>query len=265
MNEPVYKIKELEFNGPLNLLLKLIEKHKVDIFNIPIVLITEQFISYVEEIKEADMEIVSSFLVMVSTLLDIKARMLVPHLKDAKEGENDPREELVNRLLEYKKYKSISEKLKDYEKDAGKIFYREAHIPEELKKYIPKPDLDEVLSDLNLEMLHQIYLHIKMRMKEALNTDSGGFDHINLKDDFSIKECIERIKIFTRNHTSFTFRELLEGDNKKQNVIVSFLAVLELMKVGTISVDQKKPHSDFDVRVKDIESLKNIDLSEVII
>ena len=129
-----YKLEH--FEGPLDLLLHLIEKNKVNIYDIPIAEITEQYLDYVNHMEKEDLNVVSEFLVMAATLLDIKARMLLPKEIDEETGEEqDPRAELVARLLEYKKYKYMALVLQDWEDDAGLIFYKKPTIPKEVAKY----------------------------------------------------------------------------------------------------------------------------------
>ena len=128
-----YKLES--FEGPLDLLLHLIEKNKVNIYDIPIAMITDQYLEYVKHMEEESLDVVSEFLVMAATLLDIKARMLLPKEVNEEGEEEDPRAELVARLLEYKTYKYMSLELKDMELDAEKIFYKSPTIPKEVEKY----------------------------------------------------------------------------------------------------------------------------------
>ncbi len=122
-----YKLES--FEGPLDLLLHLIEKNKVSIYDIPIVEITGQYLEYVNQMEKEDLNVVSEFLVMAATLLDIKSRMLLPAEVNEEGEEEDPRAELVARLLEYKMYKYMSYELKDRELDAEKILYKDPTIP----------------------------------------------------------------------------------------------------------------------------------------
>lgn len=133
------------FEGPLDLLLQLIEKNKIDIYDIPIAEITEQYLDYVNRLEEEDLDIVSDFLVMAATLLEIKSRMLLPRELDEEGEEIDPRAELVERLLEYKKYKYISRILREKEEDADRVFYGSGAMPEEVLRYMPPLDLTELL------------------------------------------------------------------------------------------------------------------------
>lgn len=137
------------FDGPLDLLLHLIDKDKVDIFDIPIVEITAQYMEYVNQMEEEDLDVISDFLVMAATLLEIKSRMLLPKEIDEESGEEiDPRQELVERLLEYRKYKYMAVQLEKREDGADTYFYREKQIPEEVEKYVPPVDLDALLKAL---------------------------------------------------------------------------------------------------------------------
>ena len=117
-------VKLQAFEGPLDLLLHLIDKNKVNIYDIPIADITEQYMEYVNKMQEEDLNVVSEFLVMAATLLDIKCRMLLPKEVDEEGNEQDPRAELVEKLLEYKLYKAMAEELKDKQMDATKLYYR---------------------------------------------------------------------------------------------------------------------------------------------
>ena len=123
-------VKLQVFEGPLDLLLHLIEKNKIDIYDIPIVEITNQYMEYIKAMQKEDLNIMSEFLVMAATLLDIKCRMLLPKEVNEEGEEEDPRQELVEQLLEYKMYKFMSYELKDRELDGDRIVYKTASIPE---------------------------------------------------------------------------------------------------------------------------------------
>ena len=139
------------FEGPLDLLLHLIEKNKVCIYDIPIVLITEQYLEYVNQMDHEDQDVVSDFLVMAATLLDIKSRMLLPKVeKEEEEDEEDPRAELVRRLLEYKMYKYMSYELRDKMAEAAKSFYKLPSLPKEVEDYKEPIDPQELLAGMTL-------------------------------------------------------------------------------------------------------------------
>ena len=127
-------VKLEAFDGPLDLLLHLIEKNKIDIFDIPIVEITNQYMEIIAQMQTKDMDVMSDFLLMAATLLRIKSKMLLPAEKAEEGEEEDPRAELVERLLEYKTYKYASYELKDLQMDASKQLFKKPSIPEEIKK-----------------------------------------------------------------------------------------------------------------------------------
>ena len=150
-------VKLQVFEGPLDLLLYLLEKNKVNIYDIPIVEITEQYMEYIREMKRQDLEVLSEFLVMAATLVDIKSRMLLPSNPDSEEEEEDPRAELVQQLLEYKMYKYMSYELRDRQVDGEKLFYKGATIPDEVKKYEEPVDLDGLnyLAGKNMDFVNK--------------------------------------------------------------------------------------------------------------
>ena len=151
------QVKLEAFEGPLDLLLHLIDKNKVDIYDIPIVEITEQYLEYIRQMETEDMNIMSEFLLMAATLLDIKCQMLLPKEVDENGEEEDPRAELVQKLLEYKMYKYMSFELRDKHTDAQKYFYREQYLPEEVAGYKPPLDYEELLGDMTLNKLHEVF------------------------------------------------------------------------------------------------------------
>ena len=219
-------VKLQVFEGPLDLLLYLLEKNKVNIYDIPIVEITEQYMEYIREMKRQDLEVLSEFLVMAATLVDIKSRMLLPSNPDSEEEEEDPRAELVQQLLEYKMYKCMAYELKDRQMDAGRVMYKKPTIPEEVRAYEPPVDIHELISDITLSRLHEI------------------FESIMLEDK------MEDLKKYAAGHRHFSFRGLLTAQSSKVEVIVTFLAILELMKMGTIRISQEHIFDDIQIDSK---------------
>mgnify|MGYP004659385057 FL=1 len=150
-------IKLEVFEGPLDLLLHLIDKNKVDIYDLPIVEITNQYMEYIHQMQREDLNIMSEFLLMAATLLDIKCKMLLPKEVNEEGEEEDPRQELVEQLLQYKMYKYMAYELKDREMDSEYIMYKNPSVPDEILKYEEPVDLDLLLGDLNLQKLHKIF------------------------------------------------------------------------------------------------------------
>ena len=162
-------VKLQVFEGPLDLLLYLLEKNKVNIYDIPIVEITEQYMEYIREMKRQDLEVLSEFLVMAATLIDIKSRMLLQSNPDSEEEEEDPRAELVQQLLEYKMYKCMAYELKDRQMDAGRVMYKKPTIPEEVRAYEPPVDIHELMSDITLSRLHEIFESIMKKQQDKID------------------------------------------------------------------------------------------------
>lgn len=231
-------VKLEAFEGPLDLLLHLIDKNKVNIYDIPIADITEQYMEYVRKMQEENLDIVSEFLVMVATLLDIKCRMLLPKEVDEEGNEEDPRAELVEQLLEYKLFKAMAEELKGQQLDALKTYYRKPDIPEEVSGYTPPVDLNEVVGDVNLIKLNAIFADVMKRKEDKVDPVRSKFGKIE-KEEVTMSEKLVDIKAFMMEHKSFGFRELLMKGASKVAVIVTFLVVLELMKTGFITVKQE--------------------------
>lgn len=156
------------FEGPLDLLLNLIEKNKVNIYDIPIVEITEQYLEYVNQMEKQDLDIVSEFLVMAATLIDIKTKMLLPKKVNEEGKEEDPREELVNQLLEYKKFRYIANELKGKQIEAQKSMFKPPTIPKEVEKYEEPVDIHALLADVTLMKLKSIFEEVMKRQREKV-------------------------------------------------------------------------------------------------
>ena len=137
------------FEGPLDLLLHLIDKNKIDIYDIPIVEITDQYLEYIHQMEREDLDIMSEFMVMAATLLDIKCRMLLPKEVNEEGEEEDPRAELVQQLLEYKMYKYMSYELRDRMNEASRSVYKEPTLPREVLEYRTPVDTSELLSQIS--------------------------------------------------------------------------------------------------------------------
>ena len=147
-------VKLQAFEGPLDLLLHLIEKNKVSIYDIPIAEITDQYMAYLHEMKKQDLGVMSEFLLMAATLLDIKSRMLLPKEVNEEGEEEDPRQELVQQLLEYKMYKYISYELKERRQDAAQVLYHKQDLPEEVKAYKQPVSTEELLAGVTLSRMN---------------------------------------------------------------------------------------------------------------
>ena len=237
------------FEGPLDLLLHLIEKNKIDIYDIPIVEITDQYMEYIHAMEREDLGIMSEFMVMAATLLDIKCRMLLPKEVNEEGEEEDPRAELVEKLLEYKMYKYMSYELRDREQEAELAMYKFPTIPEEVAAYEPPVDLDELLAGITLGQLNEIFRQAMHRSEDKVDPIRSKFKNIE-REEVSLPDKITFIRDYAREKKVFSFRKLLESQHSKMHVIVSFLAILELMKMGEIVIEQKELFDDIMVSIR---------------
>ena len=236
-------VKLEAFEGPLDLLLHLIEKNKIDIYDIPIVDITEQYLAYIKQMTDRDMNIMSEFLVMAATLIDIKCRMLLPKEVNEEGEEEDPRAELVQKLLEYKMYKYMSVELRDLQVDAARNMYREQNLPEEVAAYRQPVDYEELVGDMNLNKLHEIFKSIVKKQEDKIDPIRSRYGNIEKEEiDMNVKTLY--VEAYAREHKNFSFRKLLEKQSSKMEVIVTFLIILELMKTGKINISQEDIFDD---------------------
>lgn len=239
------------FEGPLDLLLHLLEKNKVNIYDIPIVEITNQYMEYLREMKRRDLNVMSEFLVMAATLLDIKSRMLLPAEKSEEEEQEDPRMELVQQLLEYKMFKCISEELRERQAGAQKVFYKEPTIPEEVAAFETPVDVAQLMQDVTLQKLHTIFQSVLRRQEDKIDPIRSRFGRIE-KEEVSLEDAIAGLRKYAGHHHQFSFRQLLEEQCSKMEVIVTFLAILELMKAGVIIISQE--HIFDDIQIESVQS-----------
>ena len=241
---------ELEvFEGPLELLLKLIEKNKVDIYDIPVALITKQYMDYLEAMERADMEIMSEFIVMAATLLNIKSKMLLPREKNEEGEEIDPREELVRQLLEYKIYKYMSYELKDMRTDAAKSMFREVPLPENLMNATPITDYEKLIGRTTLDSLKKALDELIKRQEDSIDPIRSRFGRIE-KEEVSIENKMDYIREFSLKRRSFTFKELMEGFKSKVELIVTFICLLEFIRTGEFRVFQDSS-GNIDITVEE--------------
>lgn len=239
-------VKLQVFEGPLDLLLYLLDKNKVNIYDIPIVEITAQYMEYIAEMKRQDLDVLSEFLVMAATLIDIKSKMLLPRDPDDEEEETDPRAELVQQLLEYKMYKCMAYELKDRQVDAQRVMFKKPTIPEEVLEYQEPLNVEELVSDITLAKLNEIFKSIMRKQQDKIDPLRSKFGKIE-KEEVSLEEKTEYLENYATTHKHFSFRSLLEAQSSKVEVIVTFLAILELMKTGKILISQEHIFDDIQI------------------
>ena len=241
------------FEGPLDLLLHLIEKNKVDIYDIPIVLITEQYLDYVSKMDTKDMDVMSEFLVMAATLVRIKSKMLLPVEEEEEEEFEDPRQELVERILEYKMYKYASYELKDRQGvDAGRMVFKEPSIPEEIQDFKEDVAIEDLLSDVTLAKLQGIFNSVMKKQVDKIDPIRSKFGEIE-KEEISLEDHIVFLDSYAKEHKTFSFRKLLENGSGKTYVIVTFLGILEMMKMGKLTIVQENIFDDILITYREKE------------
>jgi segregation and condensation protein A len=229
--QPEYTIKLPVFEGPLDLLLHLIREHKLDIYDIPISKVTDQYLHYLSLMESLDLNIAGEFFVMAATLLEIKSKMLLPIEPDESDSEEpiDPRADLVEKLLEYERFKNAAESLKFFEDDRRKVFWR---LSDELSTY------DAPVIPLNLQAMDLI-----AALQQMLNEVSGeeapvtSIERQKVSLRLKMREVLNKVR---HNPSGLPFRELCSSTPTKEDIIVTFLALLELLKMGKITVKQKK-------------------------
>lgn len=222
-----YQIKLEIFEGPMDLLLHLIKKHELDIYSIPIALITQQYLEYLDLMKSLDMEIAGDFLVMASTLTHIKSRMMLPPSEnpDAEDDGTDPQAELIRRLLEYKSFKEAAVSLGGKEETWSQVYTRQAEtVPD-----IPAED-EPLLFDFHLFDLLAALKDVMARVPDA------AFEITS--EAVSITDKISHILSRLEATDSVLFTDLFENSTSKAQVIATFLALLELIKTRMVKAFQ---------------------------
>ena len=222
-------VKLTVFEGPLDLLLHLIEKNKVNIYDIPIVEITDQYMDYIHQMEREDLNI-----------------MLLPKEVDEEGEEKDPREELVRQLLEYKMYKYMSYELRDKMAEAAKSIYKLPSLPKEVEDYKEPIDPQELLAGMTLAKLHKIFEDVLRRQENKKDPIRSKFGKIE-QEEVSLPEKMSDVELYARTHKQFSFRELLGKQASKFQVVVTFLAILELMKTGKIRIYQEHIFDDIQI------------------
>lgn len=246
-NDMGIPVKLQVFEGPLDLLLHLIDKNKIDIYDIPIVEITNQYMEYIKAMEKEDLNVMSEFLVMAATLLDIKCKMLLPKEVNEDGEEEDPRQELVEQLLEYKMYKYMSYELKDREIESERVMYKTPTIPQEVMEYEQPVNLDELLGDLTLQKLNHIFKDVMKRQVDKIDPVRSKFGKIE-KEEVTVSDKLVFVTDYAREHKKFSFRTLLTKQSSKTQIVVTFLALLQLMKEGVLYIEpQEQPFDDIRI------------------
>ncbi|MBS4539962.1 segregation/condensation protein A [Clostridium sp. D2Q-11] len=241
-----YTISLESFEGPFDLLYHLIEKAEVDIYDIPIARIAEQYIEYLSHMEELDLEITSEFLIMAATLLEIKSRMLLPNTEVEGEQiemeEADPREELIRRLIEYKRYKNAAEDLKSRQDIHGKVFYKP-------KEEININDEDDSTNLDGLELSHLIKAFDNLIHKKFKEKNNKKFHEIK-REEISIDEAMNLIRNKLISNKEVGFEELFENRLTRSSIVTIFIGILELIKMKEVNIYQDNNFSNIKLSKK---------------
>ena len=232
------------FEGPFDLLFHLIEKNEIDIYDIPIAQLTEQYIAFLEQAEYKNMDGMSEFLLMAATLIEIKSKLLLPKQKQ-EQPQQDPREELVNKLLEYKKFKEITDDFKKREETAALVLYKEADKAVEKLKQSNKQDLDldKFLCGITLDNLYEAFTEVMKRRETKVDRVRSSFKSVE-RDLYTIDEKIDYIRDLLILRPSVSFYTIFRPKAVKMEIVVTFLALLELIKMKEVSVSQKETFSE---------------------
>ena len=243
------EIKLRQFEGPLDLLLHLIEKNDVDIYDIPISTITAQYMDYIESMKEFDMELASDFLVMGATLVSIKSRMMLPGMQAALSGSGDdvvdPREELVISLMRYKRCRVFAQDLKERREKFDGARFRYASTAKQLGISLKPAE-----QTFSIEEFNDAVALINERNEQRFTDISAKITHILQRDKRSVKERIKSIWRSITGKGKILFSSLFGKKAEKMDKVVSFLAILELVRDNKVTVEQDRNFGEISIEEK---------------
>ena len=238
-----YKIKIENFEGPLDLLCHLIDINKMDIYDVNINEITDQYIEYLNRMQQMDMEVTSEFLVMASILLYIKSKKLLPRYEDEEE-EMLSEEELLNRIIEYKKYKEITKRFQEMLNDGSKRIFRK--IPEKIE--LPEQKLE---TNYDKNDIANYYSNVINKNSVRLNKNAKNIEKIAIVETYSVGDTVKTMfrELIRKSH--FIFNKLYSINNcKPQEVITAFSGLLEMSRRDKVITDQKELFGDIEVKKK---------------
>ncbi|MFR3920018.1 MAG: segregation and condensation protein A [Clostridia bacterium] len=235
-----YAIKIENFEGPIDLLLHLIDKNKMNICDVKLSEITDQYIEYIKKMEEMNLEITSEFLVMASTLIYIKSKSILP--KNVEEGEEISAEELLHRIIEYKKYKEITKKLRQMYEESGVRYYK---APENIK--LPKQELKE--NQYNEENIVSVYKQLLERNTQKINENAKNIEKIAITDTYTVASKVKEMLKELIKKPKFVFNALFSLNKcEKEEVITAFSGLLELSRRNKVVTSQDEIFGDISVQ-----------------
>lgn len=233
-----YSIKINNFEGPLDLLCHLIDKNKMDIYDINISEITDQYIEYINQMEKMNLDVTSEFLVMSSTLLYLKSKHLLP--KQQEDEEEITEEELIRRIIEYKKYKEITKKLKENFLEYSKRFYK---MPEEIE--LPK---QKVETEYNNQMIPDIYKSILQKNTDKINENASNIEKIAITETYTVGDKVKEMYRALIKYKKFTFNKLFSVKKRSRTeVVTAFSGLLEMSRRNKVTTEQDELFGDIEV------------------
>jgi len=241
VRRPVYEVRIEAFEGPLDLLLHLIREHEIDIYDIPIAEITQQYLEYLGLMVSLDLALAGEFLEMAATLIRIKVQMLLPPATEEGEDEEDPRQQLVRKLVEYKKFKEVAARLSTWEED------RRQHTPRGVDPGdFRDPDeevveTDEFLRDVTLFDLVDGLREVLARVPKRIDVHRVDLEEV------TVEAQMDRIRACVREAGSVSFASLFESSSSRAEIVTTFIALLELIRLGLVRAVQKRVFGDISI------------------
>ena len=237
-----YTIKLPAFEGPFDLLLFFIERDELDINNIPITKVTDDFLAYIRQMEELNVDLASEFILVAATLMRIKAKLLLPRKPLDEEGnEIDPREELVQKLLEYKKYKSILDEMRAMEEERALRNYR-GNTSKDLREIATKALVDVEMESLTLYKLLKVFEQVMRKYEIASSQDTV---HTIINYNYSIQGQQEYLLSYLQKNKKSDFKEVFGVCEDRMHAIITFLGLLELINAGEIFILQGEGANNF--------------------
>jgi segregation and condensation protein A len=244
VRRPVYEVRLEAFEGPLDLLLHLIREHEIDIYDIPIATITEQYLEYIEIMESLDLSLAGEFLEMAATLIRIKVQMLLPPSIEESEDEEDPRQQLVRKLVEYKQFKEAAEVLSTHEEERKGFFphgvdTRQYRVVDE-----DEVDTEEFLRDVTLFDLVDCLREVLARVPHRIDV------HEVDREIVSVEDRMEHIRTAVARGASTTFRSLFADAVTRVEIVTTFIALLELIRLGAILAVQDSRFGEIAIQAR---------------
>lgn len=250
-----FKFNIANFEGPLDLLLYLISKNKKDIFEISLSELTDEYVAYIQEMNENNIEVASEFVVMAATLLDIKARKLLPQLEEDEEEEQVSEEELLRRISQYKIYKEVAEQINSMYKENFGSFTKT------FEKIKFKRKIEYTGEKLDKNQIYELYSDILFRNQNKINKKAKEIEKIAVYEKYTVKDKVNQIVNYLNENKNMVFNNVFNSSCDNLEVVTAFLGVLELGKMKQVDIEQQYLFSDINVSRKN-EDIK-IDTSKL--